>query len=48
MAITKKLTKEQPRYKVQSEYELKFKKNFRQMLNSMNKALIFKMTQITK
>lgn len=47
MAKTK-LKKEQPRYKVQFEYETRFKKNFRQMLNSMNKTLILKMTQIIK
>lgn len=45
MAKKLKIKKEQPRFKVQSEYEGKFKRNYAQMLNNMNKELIHRLTQ---
>ena len=36
----KKIKKEEPRFIAQKQYENQFKRNYAQMLNSMNKELI--------
>ena len=40
-----KIKKEQPRFKVQKEYEAELKKNYGKMLNTMNKEIIHRLTQ---
>lgn len=40
-----KIKKEQPRYNVQKEYEISFKRNYAKMLNSMNKEIIHRLNQ---
>ncbi len=46
--MSKKIKKEQPRYKTQKQYENNFKKNYAQMLNSMVKEIIHKITEDAK
>lgn len=40
-----KIKKEQPRYKVQTEYENQLKMDYGKMLNTMNKEIIHRLTQ---